>query len=83
MPQKEYEIKIRKPIVKAPPISTRTQTMEQLYTMKTDDLVKLLLTSEMTQPANAPLRQQIIRILQQREGNAFVQRVLGKGAGKI
>jgi hypothetical protein len=30
---------------------------------------------------NAPLRQQIIKILQEREGNAFVQRLLGKNAG--
>lgn len=49
--------------------------------MKTDELVKLLLSPELAKPVNAPLRQQIIKILQEREGNAFVQRLLGKGAG--
>ncbi|MFZ3167620.1 MAG: hypothetical protein WA130_08395 [Candidatus Methanoperedens sp.] len=82
MPLKEYETKITKPIIKAPPIATQTPTMEQLHTMKTDDLVKLLLNPELAQPVNAPLRQAIIRLLQQREGNAFVKRVLGKGAGR-
>jgi hypothetical protein len=33
-----------------------------------------------TKPVNAPLRQQIIKLLQEREGNAFVQRLLGKPA---
>jgi hypothetical protein len=55
--------------------------MELLYSMKTDELVKLLLSPELAKPVNAPLRQQIIKILQEREGNAFVQRLLGKGAG--
>ncbi len=82
MPEKEFETKPSKPIVKPTQISSRTPTMEQLYTMKTDDLVKLLLSPELTKPVNAPLRQQIIRILQQREGNAFIQRLLGKGAGE-
>jgi hypothetical protein len=43
--------------------------------------MKFLLSPELAKPVNAPLRQQIIKILQQWEGNAFVQRLLGKGAG--
>ncbi len=80
MPEKDFESKTSKPIIKSPPITSRTPTMEQLYSMKTEDLVKLLLSPELAKPVNAPLRQQIIRILQQREGNAFVQRLLGKDA---
>ncbi len=81
MPEKDFESKTSKLIVKTTPITSRTPTMEQLYSMKTDDLVKLLLGPELAKPVNAPLRQQIIKILQEREGNAFVQRLLGKGAG--
>ncbi len=67
---------------KVAPSSTRTPTMEQLHTMTTDELVKMLMSPEMSRPMNAALREQIIKILQQREGNAFVQRLLGKSAGK-
>lgn len=49
--------------------------------MSTDELVKLLMSPEMSRPMNEPIRQQIIMILQEREGNAFVQRLLGKPAG--
>lgn len=81
MPEKEFETKSTKPVSKPPPISTRPPAMEQLYTMRTDKLVKLLMSPELAKPVNAPLRQIIVKILQQREGNAFVQRLLGKGAG--
>jgi hypothetical protein len=56
--------------------------MEQLRTMHTEELVKLLMSPELAQPVNAILRQQIIEIPQEREGNAFVQRLLGKTAEK-
>lgn len=70
------------PTNKAIPSPTRAPTMEQLRAMSTDELVKMLLSPEIAKPMNAPLRQQIITILQQREGNAFVQRLLGKSAEK-
>ena len=71
------------PIKKSPPVATKTPTMEQLHTMNTDDLVRLLMSPDMTKPVNAPMRQQIIKILQERKGNAFVQSLLGgKTAGK-
>ncbi|MCI0527507.1 MAG: hypothetical protein L0Y56_08710, partial [Nitrospira sp.] len=57
-------------------------TREQLRAKTTDELVKLLMSPEMAKPMNAALRQQIIKILQEREGNAFVQRLLGKPAGQ-
>lgn len=78
MPEKEYESKTTKPIRKVVPISSRTPTIDQLYSMKTDELVKLLLSPELAKTVNAVLRQQVIKILQEREGNAFVQRVIGK-----
>ncbi len=81
MPEKEFETKPTKPVSRVIPISSLPPTMEQLQTMRTDELVKLLMSPELAKPVNAPLRQQIIKILQRREGNAFVQRLLGKGAG--
>ena len=79
MPEKEFETRSAKPVSKPPIISSRPPTMEQLYTMRTDELVKLLLSPELARSMNAPMRQLIIKILQEREGNAFVQRLLGKG----
>jgi hypothetical protein len=52
--------------------------MEQLRAMTTDKLVKLLMSLDMAQPMHQPLCHMIIQTLQQREGNAFVQRLLGK-----
>jgi hypothetical protein len=52
--------------------------MEQLRAMPTDKLVKLLMSPDMLQPMHQRLCQMIIQTLQQREGNAFVQRLLGK-----
>jgi hypothetical protein len=81
MPEKEYENKsATKPVSKVIPMATRIPSMEQLYAMKTDELVKLLLSPEMAKPVNELVRQQAIKILQEREGNAFVQRLLGKSA---
>jgi hypothetical protein len=74
--------KSKSPAPKVAPSSIRTPTMEQLKAMTTDELVKLLMSPEMSRSVNAPLREQIIKILQEREGNAFVQRLLGKPAGK-
>jgi hypothetical protein len=54
--------------------------MEQLHAMPTNELVKMLMSPELVKPVNAMLRQQIIKLLQEREGNAFVQRLLGKPA---
>lgn len=67
---------------KAAPSATRPPKIEQLHAMTTDELVKMLMSPEMARPMNAALREQIIKILQQREGNAFVQRLLGKPADK-
>ncbi len=82
MPEKEFETKPTKPVSRVIPITSSLPSMEQLYSMKTDELVKLLLSPDLAKPVNAPLRQQIVKILQGREGNAFVQRLLGKGSGK-
>lgn len=53
----------------------------KLQKFKNLTIIKLLLSPELAKPVNTPLRQQIISILQQRKGNAFVQHLLGKGAG--
>ncbi len=66
------------PVPKVVPSHSRTPTMEQLQAMSTHDLVKLLMSPDMAKPMNQTLRQMIIQLLQQREGNAFVQRLLGK-----
>jgi hypothetical protein len=72
-----------KPLVpKVVPSHNRTPTVEQLKAMPTDKLVKLLMSLDTAQPTNQPLCHMIIQILQQREGNAFVQRLLGKSAGQ-
>lgn len=80
MPEKEFENKNSKPVSRIIPISTPIPAIEQLQTMRTDELVKLFLSPEMSKPVNAAIRQQIITFLQKREGNAFVQRLLGKPA---
>jgi hypothetical protein len=50
--------------------------------MPTDKLVKLLMSLDTAQPKNQSVCHMVIQILQQREGNAFVQRLLGKSAGQ-
>ena len=77
MPEKEFETRTVKTVPKPPPISSKTPTLEQLLAMTNDQLIKMLLSPEMARSENAPLRQQIIRILQERKGNAFVQSLLG------
>lgn len=78
MPEKEFQQpKDTKPIAKRPQISSKTPTLEQLNTMTSEQLIKMLLSPEMARSENALLRQQIIRILQERKGNAFVQNLLG------
>ena len=57
-------------------------TKYQLRTKTTDQMVKILMSSEMLKPANAQLRQMVIKLLQERKGNAFEQTLLGgKTAG--
>jgi hypothetical protein len=82
MKELEPPAKSKSPTPKVVPSSHRIPTMEQLKTMSTDDLVKLLMNPDMAKPMHQPLRQMAIQILQQREGNAFVQRLLGKSATK-
>ncbi len=78
MPEKDFEAKSPKPVFKPPPISSKSPRLEQLLAMPTDQLIKMLLSPEMARSENAPLRQQIIRLLQERKGNAFVQSLLGE-----
>jgi hypothetical protein len=78
MKDQEHESKTPAPVRKVIQSVSKTPTMEQLKSMTTDQLVKLLLSPELAKSANAPLRQQVIQILQEREGNAFVQRLIGK-----
>jgi hypothetical protein len=83
MPEKEFENQPIKSITKHPPISSKTPTLEQLLAMPSDQLIKMLLSPEIAKSENAPLRQQIIRLLQEKKGNAFVQSLLGgKSSGK-
>lgn len=77
MPEKEFETRTTKPVNKPPPINSKSPKLEQLLAMTSDQLIKMLLSPDMARPENAPLRQQIIRILQERKGNAFVQNLLG------
>jgi hypothetical protein len=81
MPQKEYETKTTKPVTRVVPVISRLPTLENLLTMKTDELVKLLMSPDLAKPVNTSLRQHVIKLLQEREGNAFVQRLLGKTTG--
>lgn len=76
MPEREFEAKTTKPVSRPPPVSSKSPTLEQLLAMTTDQLIKMLLSPEMAGSENAPLRQQIIRLLQERKGNAFVQSLL-------
>jgi hypothetical protein len=76
MPEKEFETKTIKPVPKPHPIISRSSTMDQLLAMTTDQLIKMLLSPDMARPENASTRQQIIKILQERKGNAFVQSLL-------
>jgi hypothetical protein len=80
MKELESPSKGNSPPSKVVPSTSRHPTMDQLRAMTTDELVKMLISPEIARPMNADLRQQIITILQQREGNAFVQRLLGKSA---
>jgi hypothetical protein len=78
MKEHEHEAKTPAPVRKVIQSVSKTPTMEQLQAMTTDQLVKLLLSPELGKPVNSVLRQQVIKLLQEREGNAFVQRLLGK-----
>lgn len=78
MKVKEYEKKTSSLIRKVVQESLHSPTKEQIRSMATDELVRLIMSPEMARPANATVRQQIVEILQEREGNAFVERLLGK-----
>jgi len=80
MKDQELESKTPAPVRKVIQSVSKTPTMEQLQAMTTDQLVKLLISPELAKPVNSILRQQIIKLLQEREGNAFVQRLIGKPA---
>lgn len=82
MQEFEFFNKTANPANKSAKTVSSPPTKEQLRTMTTDQLVRMLMGPELAKPVNAPLRQQVIKILQEREGNAFVQRLLGKGSGK-
>jgi hypothetical protein len=76
---KEFEPlkKTPNPQPKSTLIVSRPPTTGQLRSKTTDELVRMLMSPDLARPMNAPLRQQIIKVLQEREGNAFVQRLLG------
>lgn len=85
MAEKDHESKKSAPVQakKIPELVFKTPTTEQLLTRSTDELIRQLMSPEMTIPVNASLRQLIIRILQERKGNSFVQSLLGgKATGK-
>jgi hypothetical protein len=81
MKELESRGKSTNPASKGAPSTNRPPpTVEQLRAMPTDELVKMLMSPDMARPMNESLRQLIIRVLQQREGNIFVQRLLSKGS---
>ena len=82
MKELEYMKKDANSVSEAPPKVSHPPKVAQLRTMSTEELVKLLMSPELARSVNAVLRQQIIEILQEREGTAFVQRLLGKAAEK-
>lgn len=74
----------KEPSSSAPPPqpSVTSLTVAQLRGKATDDLIKLLMSPELPQSANDPIRQQVISIIQEREGNEFVNRLLGLPSGR-
>ncbi|CAG0963519.1 MAG: hypothetical protein OIN86_10605 [Candidatus Methanoperedens sp.] len=83
MKEPEHETKKESTVRKVIQSTAAPKGMEQLHAMSTNELVKMLMSPELAKPVDAVLRQQIIKLLQEREGNAFVQRLIGKpGSGK-
>ncbi len=82
MKELEHESKKEASVRKVIQSTAPPQSMEHLNAMSTEELVKMLMSPELAKPVNAVLRQQIIKILMDREGNAFVQRILGKNSGR-
>lgn len=74
----DYIRKKLHPVRKSSPAAFKSPTIEKLRTLTTDELVKILLKPELSHSMNTGLRHQIIMILQEREGNSFVQRLFGK-----
>jgi len=64
----------------SPPALSLTDA--HLRTLNTDELIKLLMTPNLKQPANASVRQRVIGLLNEREGSDFVRRVLGISPGE-
>jgi hypothetical protein len=56
---------------------------EPLHTMTPDQLARMLMSADMSKPANASKRHQVIKQHQEREGNAFVDRLIGKSSGLV
>jgi len=77
MNELEYLSKTANLATKSKKAVSSPPTKDQLRTMTTDRLVRMLMSPDISKSANASLRQQVIKQLQEREGNAFVQRLLG------
>lgn len=77
MKELKYLNKQGEPVSKTPSKVSHPPKMAQLHAMSTEELVKMLMNPELARSMNIALRQQIVKILQEREGNAFVQRLLG------
>lgn len=80
MNELEYLPKTANPANKSAKAASSPPTKDQLHTMTTDQLVRMLMSADMSKPANISQRQQVIKLLQEREGNAFVDRLLGKSS---
>jgi hypothetical protein len=76
MQVKEHEVKTANLKTKENLSVSHHPTKDQLQYLTSEQLIKMLLSPEMERSENAPLRQQIIKILQERKGNAFVQNLL-------
>jgi hypothetical protein len=60
MKELEYMKKEANPVSKAPQKVSHPPKTEQLRTMTTEELVKLLMSPELAQPVNAALRQYVL-----------------------
>lgn len=74
MKKLEFQDMNTNPRIITTPMVSKSPRLEQLCSMTTDHLVRMLQSSEHARLENTPLGQQIIKILQEREGNAFLRR---------
>jgi hypothetical protein len=81
MNELDYLPKTAKPATKSAKAVSSPPTKDKFSTMTTDQLVRMLVSADLSKPANASQRQKVIKLLQEREGNAFVQRLIGKTTG--